>query len=103
MVGDWQHIEADGRMEALTAGGLFGKATSVSFMVDNLMCASDPYALVGVSQSFGLTPDIISGIVTDTSAGVELVKKLTGVPAVTISDRPSQLQLMEIVWKKLKS
>jgi hypothetical protein len=256
VVGDWQHIEADGRMEALTEGGLFGKATSVSFMVHNLppllyrghlvregikvwmkdfvpnvpvvpyqcptimiigtsmssgktttarviiheltraglkvvgtklagagqyhdiltmrdagaekiydfvdvglpssvcdseeyrvslrkllsliaaekpelvvaevgaspfepyngsivleeikeqiactvMCASDPYAVVGVSQSFGLTPDVISGIVTDTSAGVELVEKLTGVPAVTISDRPSQLQLMQLVLDKL--
>ena len=66
-----------------------------------VMCASDPYAVVGVSQSFGLTPDVISGIVTDTSAGVELVEKLTGVPAVTIGDRPSQLQLMKIVLEKL--
>ena len=36
VVGDWQHIESDQRLEALTEGGLFGKATSVSFLVHNL-------------------------------------------------------------------
>jgi hypothetical protein len=71
-------------------------------IVCTVMCASDPYAVVGLSQSFGLTPDVISGIVTNTSAGIELVEKLTGVKAVSISDRPSQLQLMEIVGEKLK-
>ena len=70
-------------------------------IVCTVMCAADPYGVVGITQSFGLTPDVISGIVTDTSAGVELVEKLSGVKAVTISDRPSQLQLMEIVLEKL--
>ncbi len=72
-------------------------------IVCTVMCAADPYAVVGVSQSFGLTPDVISGIVTDTSAGVELVEKLTGIPALTIGDRPSQLQLIEIVLEKLNA
>jgi hypothetical protein len=70
-------------------------------IVCTVMCASDPYAVVGVSQSFGLTPDVISGIVTDTSAGIELVEKLTGVPAVGIGDRPSQLRLAQILLDKL--
>ncbi len=70
-------------------------------IVCTVMCAADPYGVVGITHSFGLTPDVISGIVTDTSAGVELVEKLSGVPAVTIGDRPSQLQLMEIVLEKL--
>jgi hypothetical protein len=70
-------------------------------IICTVMCASDPYAVVGVSQSFGLTPDVISGIVTDTSAGIELVEKLTGVPAVGISDRPSQTRLVQILLDKL--
>ena len=39
-----------------------------------VLCASDPYAVVGVSQSFGLKPDLVTGIATSTSSGVELVK-----------------------------
>lgn len=66
-----------------------------------VMCASDPYAVVGVSQSFGLNPDVISGIVTDTTAGVELVEKLTGINAVGIGDRSSQIRLVKIILDKL--
>ena len=68
-----------------------------------VMCASDPYAVVGVSQSFGLTPDVISGIVTDTTAGVELVEKLTGIRAIGIGDRSSQVELVKIVLDKLSA
>jgi hypothetical protein len=66
-----------------------------------IMCASDPYAVVGVSQSFGLNPDVISGIVTANTAGVELVEKLTGIRAIGIGDRSSQVELVKIVLDKL--
>ncbi|MDH3692272.1 MAG: NAD-dependent epimerase/dehydratase family protein [Gammaproteobacteria bacterium] len=36
-VGDWKHIESDLQMEALTAAGLFGKATSTSPLLPRLM------------------------------------------------------------------
>jgi len=70
-------------------------------VVCTVMCASDPYAVVGVSQCFGLTPDIISGIVTDTTAGVELVEKLTGIKALGIGDRLSQIELVETILAQL--
>ena len=66
-----------------------------------VMCAADPYAVVGVRESFGLHPDVISGIVTGTSAGIELVEKLTGVPTMTISDRASRTKLGKIILAKL--
>ncbi|OKH22344.1 hypothetical protein NIES593_12780 [Hydrococcus rivularis NIES-593] len=66
-----------------------------------VLCASDPYAVVGVSRSFGLTPDLISGIATSTTAGVELVEKLSGVKALTLSDRKSVPELTQILKVKL--
>jgi hypothetical protein len=66
-----------------------------------VLCASDPYAVVGVSRSFGLTPDLISGIATSTTAGVELVEKLSGVKALTLSDRKSLPELTQILKVKL--
>ncbi len=66
-----------------------------------VMCASDPYSVMGVIQSFGLTPDIISGIVTDTTAGVQLVEKMTKIKTLTLPDAQSIPELMEILQEKL--
>ena len=54
-----------------------------------VLCASDPYAVIGVSQSFGITPNIVSGITTNTTAGIELVEKLTSVPALSLTTNES--------------
>ena len=66
-----------------------------------VLCASDPYAVVGVTQSFGSIPDLISGVATSTTAGVELVEKLTGVKALTLPARQSLPALLEILLEKL--
>ncbi len=58
-----------------------------------ILCASDPYAVVGVSQGFGMQPDLITGVATSTSAGVQLVEKLTGIPALTLPEQKSWHQL----------
>lgn len=54
-----------------------------------LLCASDPYAVIGVQTAFGLHPDVITGSATNTTAGVALVKKLTGLPALNLLDPAS--------------
>ncbi len=54
-----------------------------------VLCASDPYAVIGVSQSFGITPNIVSGITTNTTAGIELVEKLARVPALSLTTNES--------------
>lgn len=46
-----------------------------------ILCGSDPYVVVGEESTFGLTPDLVSGPATSTSAGIDLIKKLTGVRA----------------------
>jgi hypothetical protein len=51
-----------------------------------VLCASDPYAVVGVEKAFGLVPDLVTGPATSTSAAIDLVRKLTGVPALNVMD-----------------
>jgi hypothetical protein len=66
-----------------------------------VLCASDPYAVVGVREAFGLTPDIVTGPTANTQAGVDLVRKLTGLPALNILDSDAIPQLDEILRAKL--
>jgi hypothetical protein len=68
-----------------------------------VLCASDPYAVLGTIQCFDLTPDLVSGIATSTTAGVELVEKLTGIKALSLSDRESISNLSSILKEKLSS
>ncbi len=66
---------------------------AINELRDNIRCtllaASDPYAVLGVQQAFGLNPDLVTGPTTNTSAAINLVKKLTGVPALNILDPDS--------------
>jgi len=66
-----------------------------------VMCASDPYAVLGVIESFKLTPDLISGIVTDTTAGVNLVEKMTKIKTLPLPDSDSIPELMTLLKQKL--
>lgn len=54
-----------------------------------ILCASDPYAVLGVQRAFRLKPDIVSGPATTTSAARDLVMKLAGVKAFNILDPDS--------------
>jgi len=51
-----------------------------------VLCASDPYAVVGVIDAFGRRPDLVSGRATSTSAGIELIDKLVGIEAINMFD-----------------
>jgi len=72
-----------------------------SQIICTILCASDPYAVVGVSQGFGLQPDLITGVATSTSAGVQLVEKLTGIKALTLPEPKSWPQLEELLLTHL--
>lgn len=71
----------------------YNGAAAIDELGDNLrctiLCASDPYAVLGVRSAFGLEPDIVSGPATTTSAARDLVMKLTGVEAFNILDAES--------------
>ena len=57
-----------------------------------ILCATDPYAVVGVQRAYGLRPDLVAGPATNTTAALDLVDKLTGLPGINIID-PDQLPL----------
>ena len=57
-----------------------------------ILCATDPYAVVGVQKAYGLRPDLVAGPATNTTAALDLVEKLTGLPGINIID-PDQLPL----------
>lgn len=56
-------------------------------VVCTILCASDPYAVVGVKTAFGsIHPDLVAGPAAQTSAAVELVRKLADLPAINVID-----------------
>lgn len=70
-------------------------------VVCTILCASDPYAVVGVQNAFGLTPDLVTGPATATSAAVQLVRKLTGLQAINIIDPTTKLAFRTFLFEKL--
>ncbi len=69
----------------------YNGAAAIDELGDNIcctiLCASDPYAVVGVQQGFSLRPDLVSGPATQTSAAIGLVRKLTGLRGINVIDR----------------
>jgi hypothetical protein len=66
----------------------YNGAAAIEELGDNvrclILCASDPYAVVGVQKAYGLQPDLVAGPATNTSAAIDLVHKLTGLPGINI-------------------
>lgn len=71
-------------------------------IVCSILCASDPYAVVGVQKAFGRTPDLVTGPATQTSAAVALVKRLTGLRGINVIDPDATLLFREFLIEKLK-
>ena len=67
-----------------------------------VLCASDPYSVVGVMQGFDiLEPDLVAGLATSTSAGVEVVEKLSGTKALNVLDPSSVPELRQMLENAL--
>jgi hypothetical protein len=66
-----------------------------------LLCAQDPYAVVGVQQAFQRTPDLVAGGAANTDAGIALVHKLTGLNALNLMSTSSHAQLEVLLRKAL--
>jgi hypothetical protein len=67
-----------------------------------VLCASDPYAVVGIRQAFGGPADVVAGPATNTEAGVELVEKLSGLPAINVTLRRTQSKLQLMLRESLE-
>jgi len=66
-----------------------------------VLCASDPYAVVGVEEAFGFEPDLVTGPAASTSAAVALVRKMTGVDALNMLDPESARILRKHLYDAL--
>lgn len=66
-----------------------------------VLCASDPYAVVGVTQGFGFRPDLVAGVATSTTAGVVVSEKLTGIQALNLLDPGSHPALKRLLAEKI--
>lgn len=74
-------------------------ATHLSMLV---ICASDPYAVVGVADAFERRPDLVSGRAASTQAAVALVEKLSGLTALDVTDADSREPLDRMLSERLE-
>jgi Domain of unknown function (DUF1611_C) P-loop domain len=78
---------------------------AVRLLGDRVRCtvlaASDPYAVVGVMNAFQTAPDVVSGRAASTRAGIELVEKLVGIPALNPLDEESLERLDGLLAERL--
>ncbi|MGI9205458.1 MAG: hypothetical protein ACR2Q3_15700, partial [Woeseiaceae bacterium] len=77
----------------------YNGAAAIEMLNNNIkctvLCASDPYAVVGVEKAFGLKPDLVTGPATSTSAAIDLVQQLSGVDALNVMDPGCVTELRE--------
>ena len=66
-----------------------------------ILCASDPYAVVGVADAYGIVPDVVAGKATSTEAGIALCERLSGVRALNLLSREGQIELDRLVHEQL--
>lgn len=68
-----------------------------------VLCASDPYAVLGVQTAFGdgLKADLVSGPAANTTAAIALVKEISGHKALSLLDRNTYPELVALLTKAL--
>jgi len=83
----------------------YNGAAAIEELGDNvhclILCASDPYAVVGVQQAYGLQPDLVAGPATNTSAALDLVDKLTGLSGINVIDPDTLPEFREFLIRTL--
>ncbi len=82
--------------------GTIGMEMIRSVTAFTILCASDPYAVIGVKEAFGIEPDLVAGPAANTTAAVELVKRFTGIRALNLLDRPSYTILKDMLVGRLE-
>jgi hypothetical protein len=72
-------------------------------VVLTVLCASDPYAVLGVQKGFGetLRADLVAGPAANTGAAVELVHRLTGLKALNLIDPSTHPELRAMLKEAL--
>jgi len=81
----------------------YNGATVVEYLRDlacfTVLCASDPYAVLGVQTAFGsrLRADVVAGPAANTVAAVQLVGQLSGHRAMNLLDRNNYPDLVDML------
>jgi hypothetical protein len=81
----------------------YNGATAVEYVREHtcftVLCASDPYAVLGVQTAYGdqLKADLVSGPAANTNAAVKLVRELSGLPALNLLDRSCYPKLTKLL------
>ncbi|MDH3662829.1 MAG: hypothetical protein OEU92_22835, partial [Alphaproteobacteria bacterium] len=68
-----------------------------------VLCASDPYAVLGVEHAFGRKPDLVCGPAANTDSAVALVSKLCGVRALNLMRRSARPELAGLLSERLEA
>lgn len=71
------------------------------YVLGPLLCASDPYAVVGVASAYGVRPDLVAGRATSTSAAIALCERLAGVECLNLLDPDTHGELDALLAAKL--
>lgn len=66
-----------------------------------VLCASDPYAVVGITENFGFRADLVAGVAASTSAGVAVITKLSGIKALNLMDPESHAELGQVLRERI--
>ena len=79
----------------------YNGSVAMEMLSDNIrmlvLCASDPYAVMGVQHAFGRVPDLVCGPAANTEAAIELVQKLCGVRALNLMRRSARTELNQLL------
>ncbi|MGI9551052.1 MAG: hypothetical protein ACR2MT_07625 [Aurantibacter sp.] len=62
-----------------------------------ILSASDPYAVYGLMKAFDIVPDIVTGVTSNTLAGVRMVEQLCKVKALNLIDSTTTKRLKNIL------
>ena len=62
-----------------------------------VLAASDPYAVVGVTQAYHIEPAFVTGLATTTSAGRMLIERLTGLPSINVLEPDQSDELAQLL------
>ncbi|TFG78096.1 MAG: hypothetical protein E4H26_02775 [Flavobacteriales bacterium] len=67
------------------------------FVKCTILSASDPYAVYGLMKAFEIVPDIVTGITSNTLAGIQMVESLCKVKALNLIDATTTKRLKQIL------
>ena len=101
-----QHKNADVAIIEIGASPLepYNGDLAINALREHVKCtilsASDPYAVFGLMKAFEIIPDIVTGIASNTLAGVNMVDKLCNVRALNLIDASTTQELMKVLTEK---